>query len=130
MAFSPVVFGSYIVGTRFTDGASISNGGLRCFIKPTANIGGAPLGVTITYVDQYGNTAETTLVSTSVAANTTSGNHIEVTLNTGDTGIQDITSVSVTGGTAGDRFNLESWNEGIGKSLPLITHLTQRQGVI
>lgn len=120
MAFSPVVFGSYIVGTGFTDGASISNGGLRCFIKPTANIGSAPLDVTITYVDQYGNTAETTVVSTSVAANTTSGNHIEVTLNTGDTGIQDITSVSVTGGTAGDRFNLESWNEGIGKSLPII----------
>lgn len=116
MTFDTVVFGSFVVGTGFTDGASISGGGLRCFIKPTANIGPAPLDVTITYIDQFGNLAETTAVSTSVAANTTSGSHIEITLNTGDTGIRDIISVSVIGGTAGDRFNLESWNEGLGKT--------------
>lgn len=98
MAFDTVVFGSYIIGTGFTNGSYISAGGLRCFIKPTANIGAAPFDVTITYIDQYGNSAETTLVSTSVAAYTTSGSHIEITLNTGDTGIRDITSVSVTGG--------------------------------
>ena len=119
MAFDTVVFGSYIIGTGFTNGSYISAGGLRCFIKPTANIGAAPFDVTITYIDQYDNSAETTLVSTSVAAYTTSGSHIEITLNSGDTGIRDITSVSVVGGTAGDKFNLESWNEGVGKSLPI-----------
>ena len=42
MAFDTVVFGSYIKGTGFTDGSSIETGGLRCFIKPTGNIGNAP----------------------------------------------------------------------------------------
>lgn len=116
MTFATVVFGSFVVGTGFTDGAFITEGGLRCFIKPNANIGPAPLDVTITYIDQFGNPAETTTVSTSVAANTTSGNHIEITLNTGDTGIRDIISVTVVGGTPGDSFNLESWNEGLGKT--------------
>jgi hypothetical protein len=37
MAFDTVVFGLYIKGTGFTDGSSIETGGLRCFIKPTAN---------------------------------------------------------------------------------------------
>lgn len=120
MTFDTVVFGSYIVGTGFTNGSAISTGGLRCFIKPTANIGNAPLDVTITYIDQFGNTAETTVVSTSVAARTTSGNHIEVVLNAGDSGIRDVTNVTVTGGTTGDRFNLESWNEGLGKTFQAI----------
>ncbi len=116
MTFDTVVFGSFIVGTGFSDGSSIPAGGLRCFIKPTANIGSAPLDVTITYIDQFGNSPETTTVSTSVPANTTSGSHIEITLNTGDTGIRDIISVTVVGGTSGDQFNLESWNEGLGKT--------------
>lgn len=119
MTFDTIVFGSFAVGTGFTDGGSISSGGLRVFVKPTANIGNAPLDVGITYVDQFGNPAEPTTVTTSVPANTTAGAHIEVVLNAGDTGIRDITAVSVTGGTPGDRFNLESWNEGLGKTLSL-----------
>ncbi|MDO8726538.1 MAG: discoidin domain-containing protein [Candidatus Methanoperedens sp.] len=120
MTFDTVVFGTFVIGTGFTAGSSIPAGGLRCFIKPTANIGAAPFDVTITYIDQFGNSAETTLVSTSVSAYTTSGSHIQITLNAGDTGIQRLVSASVVGGTTGDKFNLESWNEGIGKSLPLI----------
>lgn len=116
MTFDAVVFGSFKLGTGFTDGSSISGGGLRLFIKPTKNIGGAPLDVTVTYKDQFGNIAETTVVSTSVPAGTVSGAHIEVVLNTGDTGVQDVTYVSVTGGTTGDEFNLESWNEGLARS--------------
>jgi len=115
MAFDTVVFGSYIKGTGFTDVSSIETGGLRCFIKPTANIGNAPFDTTITYYDQFGVGPKTTLVSTSVAANTPSGAHIEIILNAGDTGIRDLVSCSVVGGTNGDKFNLESWNEGIGK---------------
>lgn len=114
MTFDPIVFGSYIVGTGFTDGSSITEGGFRVFIKPTANIGASPLDVGITYIDQFGNPAETTTLTTSVPAYTTAGTHIQVVLNAEDSGIRDITAVSVTGGTTGDAFNLESWNEGLG----------------
>jgi hypothetical protein len=116
MTFDTVVFGSFKVGTGFTDGSTITGGGLRLFIKPTKNIGSAPLDVTVTYVDQFGNTAEVTTVSTSVPGSTTSGSHIQVSLNAGDSGVQDVTNITVTGGTVGDEFNVESWNEGLGKS--------------
>ncbi|WP_342303624.1 hypothetical protein [Methanolobus sp. ZRKC5] len=43
MAFDPVIFGTYVVGTGFTDGSSISEGGFRLFIVPSENIGDAPL---------------------------------------------------------------------------------------
>jgi hypothetical protein len=115
MTFDTVVFGSFIKGTGFTDGSLIESGGLRCFIKPTANIGNAPFDTSITYYDQFGVGPKTTLVTTSVAANTPAGAHIEIILNAGDTGIRNLETCSVTGGTAGDAFNLESWNEGIGK---------------
>ncbi|HYN44893.1 MAG TPA: discoidin domain-containing protein [Candidatus Limnocylindrales bacterium] len=116
MTFDTVVFGSFKVGTGYTDGSTITGGGLRLFIKPTKNIGFAPLDVTVTYVDQFGNTAETTIVSTSVPGSTTSGAHIQVSLNAGDSGVQDVTNITVVGGTAGDEFNVESWNEGLGKT--------------
>lgn len=118
MTFAAVVFGSYVVGTGYTDG-STSPVGLAVYIKPTANIGNNPLGVGITYIDQSGNAPEVTTVTTSVPANTTSGTHIKIVLNTGDTGIEDITAITVTGGTAGDAFNLESWNEGAGKAFSI-----------
>lgn len=118
MSFDTVVFGSYEVGTGFTPQNSISEGGFRVFIVPSVNIGDTPLDVGLTYVDQFGNT-ETTDVTTSVAAGTTSGTHIEVSLNAGDTGIRSISSVSITGGTAGETFNLESWNEGLGSTINL-----------
>ncbi|MBP2030379.1 hypothetical protein J2755_001313 [Methanohalophilus levihalophilus] len=118
MAFDAVVFGTYVVGTGFTVGDSISSGGFRCFIVPQATIGDAPLDVTITYVDQFGN-SQTADVSTSVEAYKTSGSHIEIALNAGDTGIRSVSAVSVTGGTTADEFTLESWNEGLGGSLAL-----------
>jgi len=87
MTFDTVVFGSFKVGTGFTDGSTITGGGLRLFIKPTKNIGSAPLDVTVSYVDQFGNTAEVTAVSTSVPGSTTSGSHIQVSLNAEDSGV-------------------------------------------
>ncbi|WP_319508867.1 hypothetical protein [uncultured Methanolobus sp.] len=117
MAFDPVVFGTYVVGTGFTDGSSILEGGFRLFIVPSENIGDAPLDVTVTYVDQFGNLAEQTTVSTSIEANTTASTHVQVSLNTGDTGIRDVTAVNVVGGTTGDTFTLESWHEGVGKTV-------------
>ena len=58
---------------------------------------------------------KTTTVSTAIASGTTSGTHVRVVLEPGDTGIRDIISINYfAGGTAGDMLSLESWNEGLG----------------
>lgn len=123
MSFDPVVFGTYVIGTGFTDGDSLPSGGLSPYIRILADTGNQPSDVTITYVDQNGNSAEQTLVSTSVPANSTAGTYIKISLNGGDSGVRDITAVSVTGGTAGDSLELTSNNEGIGKALTLASGL-------
>ncbi len=115
MTFPTVIFGSYEVGIGYTNGASIPTGGLRVFVVPTINIGPVPMDVGITYVDQFGFT-KTTTVTTSVPAIATAGTHYQIVLNSGDTGIRDIINVSIVGGTNGDKFTLESWNEGIGRA--------------
>jgi hypothetical protein len=122
MTFETIVFGSYEVGIGYTDGASISTGGLRVFVVPTRNVL-IPMDVGITYVDQFGNT-KTTLVTTSIPSATnggTTGSHFQIVLNAGDSGIRDIIDITVIGGEIGDKFNLESWNEGIGRPAYTIT---------
>lgn len=119
MPFPTVVFGTGVVGApnniMYTDGGSIASGGFRLFIVPTRNVGGSGIDLGFTYIDQFGLT-KTTTVSTAIAAGTTSGTHIQVVLEPGDTGIRDIISVSYfTGGTAGDQLSFESWNEGLGR---------------
>lgn len=119
MPFTTVVFGTGIVGSpnnvAYTDGGSIDSGGFRLFIVPTRNLGPAGIDVGFTYINQFGVT-KTTTVSTAIAANTTSGTHVQVVLEPGDTGIRDIISISYfAGGTAGDQLNFESWNEGLGR---------------
>lgn len=120
MTFETVVFGSYEVGVGFTPGSSISAGGFRVFIVPTVNMGDYAMDVSISYVDQFGNSATTT-VSTSVSAHTVAGSHIQMVLNNGDSGVRQVTAVTVVGGTAGETFNLESWNEGLGSSIEMGT---------
>lgn len=118
MAFDAVVFGSYVIGTGFTDGDSIPSSGYYCFIVPTYEVGSEAFDVSIDYVDQDGNSDSTT-VSTAVSAYTQAGTHIKMVLNNGDSGVRDITGVTVVGGTAGDEFTLESWNEGLGGHIAL-----------
>ncbi len=116
MTFPTVVFGNYEVGIGYTDGESIPTGGLRVFVVPTRNVS-VPMDVGITYVDQFGNT-KTTTVTTSIPTATgggTTGTHFMMVLNSGDSGIRDVTAISVIGGAIGDKFNLESWNEGLGR---------------
>lgn len=127
MSFDTVVFGSYVVGTGFTDEDSIASGGLSLFARIIADIGAAPIAVTVTYIDQYGNSAEAVIVPTAIAAYETAGARIPIVLNSGDTGIRDITAVSITGGTAGDTFSLESYNEGVGKTYPIAKGLEPTQ---
>jgi hypothetical protein len=118
MTFSTVVFGSISVtgsGTyTYTDGSSITTGGLILYIVPTRNVGGSGIDIGFTYINQFGVT-KTTTVSTAVASGKTSGTHIQVVLEPGDTGIRDLIGINYfAGGTAGDALNLESWNEGLG----------------
>ena len=118
MAFPTVTFGSILVtgpgAYTYTDGGSISAGGFRLFVVPTTNVGSAGIDIGFTYVNQFGVT-KTTTVSTAIAAGTTSGSHIQVVLEPGDTGIQNLINISVfTGGTTGDTLSFQSWNEGLG----------------
>lgn len=118
MPFDPVVFGTFVIGTGFSDGDSISEGGLTLYIHILADTGTEPSSVTVTYIDQNGNPAESAAVSTGIPAYSTAGTYIQVILNGGDSGVRDVTSVSVIGGTSGDTFELTSLNEGLGKILP------------
>lgn len=118
MTFAAVVFGTLSVTAPstaiYTDGNSISTGGFILYVKPTVNVGAAGIGIGFTYVNQFGVT-KTTTVSTAIASGTTTGTHVKVVLEPGDTGIRDVISISYfTGGTIGDRLSLESWNEGLG----------------
>lgn len=119
MTFLTVVFGSISITSPgsavYTPGNSISTGGLRLFIVPTINVANKSIDMGFTYINQFG-IQKTTAVTTPVAANTTSGTHIQVVLEPGDTGVQRVISISINpgGGNAGDTFNLESWNEGLG----------------
>lgn len=127
MVFTTVVFGSISIidpgNAVFTVGDSIPTGGFRLFIVPTRNMGTRGIDIGFTYINQFG-VQKTTGVTTAVAASTTSGTHIQVVLEPGDTGIRSIASITVNpgGGSAGDTFNFESWNEGIGRPPILITN--------
>jgi len=118
MAFPTVVFGAVLVTApdtiTFTPGSSIPTGGYYLYIVPTINIGSTPMDIGFTYTNQYG-VEKTTTVTTSVLGSTTSGTHIRVALNAGDTGIQSLVGItSFSGGNVGDNLSFESWNEGTG----------------
>lgn len=111
-----ITFGSATVTTQaiYTQGSGISTGGFRLFVVPKVNIGPAGIDIGFTYIDQFG-VQKTTTVTTAIAALTTSGTHIQVVLEPGDTGIQRTVSISYfAGGTFGDSLSFESWNEGLG----------------
>lgn len=120
MTFPTVVFGSMSItspGTAiFTDGSSIPTGGFRLYVVPTRNMGSNGIDIGFTYINQFG-AQRTSSITTAIAPNTTSGRHVQMVLEAGDTGIRDIMSVFInpTGGSTDDTFSFESWNEGIGR---------------
>ncbi len=130
MTFPTVVFGSMNItspGTAiFTDGNSIPTGGFRLYVVPTRNMGSNGIDIGLTYINQFG-VQRTSTITTAIAPNTTSGRHIQIVLEAGDTGIRDILSVFINpaGGSAGDTFNFESWNEGIGR-FPITVNSSDR----
>jgi hypothetical protein len=113
MTFTATVFGTYVVGTGFTDGDAVTDWDFIPYIHVQTLIGAADIEVTITYVDQDGNTAEAATTTTTIPAASTIGTMIPIILNTGDTGIQDITDITITGGTAADEFTVENYNENV-----------------
>lgn len=114
----PITFGTLNVITSaiiYTPGDSIPTGGFMLYIVPTRNVGSAGIDMGFIYVNQFGIT-KTTTVSTAINATTTSGTHKEVVLEPGDTGIRNLIGINYfSGGSTGDKFNLESWNEGLGR---------------
>lgn len=118
MTFLTVVFGNILVTGpsiyTYTDGSNIPTGGLILYIVPTRNVGISGIDIGFTYVNQFGVT-KTTTVSTAISSGTTSGTHVKVVLEPGDTGIRDVIGINYfAGGTSTDSLNLESWNEGLG----------------
>lgn len=118
MTFPTITFGSGVItapnNITYTDGSSITAGGYRLFMVPKKNLGGAGIDMRFTYTNQFG-VMKTTSITTSIAAFTTTGTRIQVVLEPGDVGIQDLISVTVIGGSAGDELSFESWNEGSGR---------------
>lgn len=118
MTFPTTVFGSGVItapnNITYTSGSSITAGGYRLFIVPKQNLGGAGIDIRFTYTNQFG-VIKTTTITTSIAAYTTTGTHIQVVLEPGDVGIQSLINVTVIGGSTGDQLSFESWNEGSGR---------------
>lgn len=100
------VFGTYEKGIGFNDGSQ-NPVGLEPWIEIIVQIGASPIDVTVSYVDQDGN-PETTTVSTSIPSGSTVGTQIKVVLNTGDQALRDITNITISGGTNGDKFKIRS----------------------
>ena len=85
------------MGTRTELGTTV-NVASPVFFEVTTVLNATPGTFTVTYVDQDGNTAETTAAVTPTAsAVVESGGFLP--LNTGDWGVRDITSATRTGGT-------------------------------
>ena len=69
------------------------------FVEFETALGGTPGSLTVTYVDQDGNTAETTAAQTMSATNPNIGTTGWIVLNSPDVGAQDITTAARSGGT-------------------------------
>ena len=67
-------------------------------IEVTTALNATPGSLTVTYVDQDGNSAETTTAQ-ALGASSPIGNSGWIHLNTGDSGARDITTATRTGGT-------------------------------
>lgn len=68
------------------------------FMEVTTALNSAPGSITVTYVDQDGNTAETTTAQ-ALAASSVTGSAGWILLNSPDWGVRDITTATRTGGT-------------------------------
>ena len=80
-------------------GSSVSSYG-PVFVEYMNTLGGTPGSITITYVDQDGNAAETSAAQTMSATNPNPGTTGWIVLNGTDWGVRDITTAARSGGTS------------------------------
>lgn len=87
--------------TKTVRGASITTAASLVFAVATVAVTATTPTLTITYTDQDGNTGQTATLTlpTSPVANT--GFYVTPHLASGDTGIRDVTNISISTGTAG-----------------------------
>lgn len=97
-----------IAGPTFTDGSAMptvtelgaSNATYGpVWVEVTTALNATPGSITVTYVDQSGNAAETTAAQLLPTSNNGVGCCGWVALNSGDVGVRDITTATRTGGT-------------------------------
>jgi hypothetical protein len=79
-------------------GSSVTSWG-PVFVEYITALGGTPGSLTITYVDQDGNSAETSAAQAMSATNPNPGTVGWIVLNSGDVGVRDITTAARSGGT-------------------------------
>lgn len=135
------ILGSYNTATNtFTDGESLTAPRFdnKMFIYVTTQIGsGANDIITITYTNQDGIEGRTATVT--IPKNSLVGTRIEITLQTGDYGIRDVTNVTHTQTDQAGEFNIEgilslfylgltSSNVMYSTSIPPIGAITVAQG--
>lgn len=86
------------MGTR-TEGGATNNNYASVMMEVTTALNATPGSITVTYIDQDGNTAEPT-TSITLAASAVVGSGAWLPLNNPDIGVRDITAATRTGGTS------------------------------
>jgi len=104
-ATDAVTFGSYRVGSGYTDSGATHIYGLTLWLKTTADLHGTPLSLTVTYTNQddvTGRVAHSLLMP----GTTVNGQYFHFQLAPGDILVKDVTAVSHSGGAGGDQFDI------------------------
>lgn len=105
-----IVFGSLNIGTNaWTAGSgmpTVTEGGVSrqkwspIFIEVTTALNSAPGSLSVTYVDQDGNTAEASPATALTASAAVNSAAVVYTLNSTDVGARDVTGATQSGGTS------------------------------
>lgn len=100
-----------VSGNTFTDGVAMPTKSVRgesivtaaslVFVVVTTTLIATTPVLTITYTDQDGNTGQTAVLTLPTNAAVNTGFYIAPHLSSGDTGIRDVTNISISVGTAG-----------------------------
>lgn len=87
--------------TKTVRGASITTAASLVFATVTTGVTATTPTLTITYTDQDGNTGNTASLTLPTSPVANSGFYVTPHLASGDTGIRDVTNISISTGTAG-----------------------------
>lgn len=87
--------------TKTVRGASITTAASLVFAVATVAVTATTPVLTITYTDQDGNTGQTATLTLPTSPVINTGFYVTPHLASGDTGIRDITNISISTGTAG-----------------------------